>query len=85
VSVTGGFSLGSWTLSEQEAYYIFLALFAICTCPFCFFDFQKTKYATLLSIYLLILKPPSNPRYMQFATMFTRNAAFTAYVEWLLV
>jgi len=39
----------------------------------------------LLSIYLLILKPPSNPRYMQFATMFTRNAAFTAYVEWLLV
>jgi hypothetical protein len=61
-SVTGSFSLGDWHVSEQTAYYIFLALFTLGTAPFCFFDFQKTKY-------------------MQFATMFCRNAAFAAYVH----
>jgi hypothetical protein len=61
VTVTGSFSLGDWHVSEQTAYYIFLALFTLGTAPFCFFDFQKTKY-------------------MQFATMFCRNAAFAAMV-----
>lgn len=59
--VTGSFSLGDWHISEQDAYYIFLALFTLGTAPFCFFDFQKTKY-------------------MQFGTMFCRNAAFATFV-----
>jgi hypothetical protein len=53
--------LGDWHISEQDAYYIFLALFTLGTAPFCFFDFQKTKY-------------------MQFGTMFCRNAAFATFV-----
>jgi hypothetical protein len=61
VTVTGSFSLGDWHISEQDAYYIFLALFTLGTAPFCFFDFQKTKY-------------------MQFGTMFCRNAAFATMV-----
>ncbi|ELR19349.1 uncharacterized protein ACA1_265540 [Acanthamoeba castellanii str. Neff] len=61
VTVTGSFSLGDWHISEQDAYYIFLALFTLGTAPFCFFDFQKTKY-------------------MQFGTMFCRNAAFATFV-----
>ncbi len=61
VCVTGSFSLGDWHISEQDAYYIFLALFTLGTAPFCFFDFQKTKY-------------------MQFGTMFCRNAAFATFV-----
>jgi hypothetical protein len=61
VAVTGSFDLGSWHLSEDTAYYIFVALFVLITAPFCFFDFQKTKY-------------------LQFTTMFCRNAAFAAMV-----
>lgn len=50
VTVTGSFSLGSWHISEQDAYYIFLALFTLATAPFCFFDFQKTKYMQITTM-----------------------------------
>mmetsp|Transcript_46590 Transcript_46590/g.117310 ORF Transcript_46590/g.117310 Transcript_46590/m.117310 type:complete len:478 (-) Transcript_46590:102-1535(-) len=44
-SITGSFSLGSWHLSKDgSAYYVFLTLFVIVVTPFCFFNFQKTKY-----------------------------------------
>eukprot|EP01133_Synstelium_polycarpum_P015855 gene15855-18841_t len=50
VKVTGPFSIGSWHLSHQEAYYFFLGLFGMFVVPFSMFNFQKTKYLQLLTL-----------------------------------
>jgi hypothetical protein len=42
---------GAWgPFSEADVYYVYLAMFAVLVIPFCFFDFQKTKYLQLLTI-----------------------------------
>eukprot|EP00013_Stygamoeba_regulata_P007353 CAMPEP_0177631576 /NCGR_PEP_ID=MMETSP0447-20121125/1824_1 /TAXON_ID=0 /ORGANISM="Stygamoeba regulata, Strain BSH-02190019" /LENGTH=572 /DNA_ID=CAMNT_0019133071 /DNA_START=138 /DNA_END=1853 /DNA_ORIENTATION=- len=45
-AVTGGWG----PFSRDDVYYVYLALFAILVVPFCFFDFQKTKYLQLFTI-----------------------------------
>jgi hypothetical protein len=39
----GEFTIGSWHVSQDESYYFFLALFAMCILPFCFMSFQNTR------------------------------------------
>ncbi|EGG20844.1 pleckstrin domain-containing protein [Cavenderia fasciculata] len=56
-TVTGGFSIGSIHFTDDSVYYFYLVLFAMFVVPFSMFNFQKTKY-------------------LQIATLFTRNLAF---------
>lgn len=55
--VTGGFTVGSTTISDENVYYLYLAIFSCIVVPFSMFNFQKTKY-------------------LQMATLFSRNLAF---------
>eukprot|EP00164_Ancoracysta_twista_P004043 GFYU01005428.1.p1 GENE.GFYU01005428.1~~GFYU01005428.1.p1 ORF type:complete len:542 (-),score=145.14 GFYU01005428.1:249-1874(-) len=43
-AVTHAISLGSWQLTDNETYYFYLILFCSLLVPFCFFNFQKSKY-----------------------------------------
>ena len=38
------------SLTPDAAYYLFLAGFIVCVGPFCFFNFQKTKYLQLMAL-----------------------------------
>jgi hypothetical protein len=50
VSVTGGWRLGSLHLTTDSAYYVYLAAFTLLVVPFCFFNFQKTKYLQFFTL-----------------------------------
>eukprot|EP01121_Diplochlamys_sp_Union-15-3_P020436 TRINITY_DN7976_c0_g2_i3.p1 TRINITY_DN7976_c0_g2~~TRINITY_DN7976_c0_g2_i3.p1 ORF type:complete len:478 (+),score=25.49 TRINITY_DN7976_c0_g2_i3:55-1488(+) len=49
--VTHGFKMGSVTLTEKTVYYFYLGCFAAVVCPFCFFNFQKTKYLQFFTMF----------------------------------
>jgi len=38
-----GWKAGSWSVSQDNVYYIYLTMFAFCIIPWTFFNFQKTK------------------------------------------
>eukprot|EP01095_Lingulamoeba_sp_RSL-Kostka_P014079 TRINITY_DN601_c0_g1_i1.p1 TRINITY_DN601_c0_g1~~TRINITY_DN601_c0_g1_i1.p1 ORF type:complete len:501 (+),score=129.76 TRINITY_DN601_c0_g1_i1:43-1545(+) len=55
-----GFTIGSLVLDQDVMYYIWLVVFTIFVTPFCYFEFQNTKYLQMVTIVC---------RYVAFALM----------------
>eukprot|EP01132_Coremiostelium_polycephalum_P007607 gene7607-9356_t len=50
-TVTGGYSIGSLHMTSYSVYYLYLILFAVFVTPFSLFNFQKTKYLQIVTLF----------------------------------
>lgn len=51
MAVTGGFHVGHRYLSADDVYYFYVLIFAIVVVPFSMFNFQKTKYLQIGTLF----------------------------------